>query len=40
MVLRRQLLVSMKQQCTERGRDVLNEALDIHGGAWYLFRVQ
>ena len=23
----------MKQQCTERGRDVLNEALDIHGGA-------
>tara|TARA_B100000035_G_C21031830_1_gene568913 strand:- start:1093 stop:3012 length:1920 start_codon:yes stop_codon:yes gene_type:complete len=23
----------MKQQTTERGRDVLNEALDIHGGA-------
>ncbi len=23
----------MKQQCTERGRDVLNHALDIHGGA-------
>ena len=23
----------MKQQCTERGRFVLNEALDIHGGA-------
>lgn len=23
----------MKQQCTERGRIVLNEALDIHGGA-------
>ena len=23
----------MKQQCTERGRLVLNEALDIHGGA-------
>ena len=23
----------MKQQCTERGRIVLNEAMDIHGGA-------
>ena len=23
----------MKQQCTERGRKVLNEAMDIHGGA-------
>ena len=23
----------MKQQCTERGRDVLNHGLDIHGGA-------
>ena len=23
----------MKQQCTERGRDVLNHAMDIHGGA-------
>ena len=23
----------MKQQCTERGRNVLNEAMDIHGGA-------
>ena len=23
----------MKQQCTERGREVLNHALDIHGGA-------
>ena len=23
----------MKQQCTERGRTVLNEALDIHGGS-------
>lgn len=23
----------MKQQCTERGRDVLNHAIDIHGGA-------
>ena len=23
----------MKQQCTERGRSVLNDALDIHGGA-------
>ena len=23
----------MKQQTTERGRNVLNEALDIHGGA-------
>mgnify|MGYP001969183938 CR=1 FL=1 len=23
----------MKQQCTERGRIVLNDAMDIHGGA-------
>ena len=23
----------MKQQCTERGRQVINDAMDIHGGA-------